>query len=215
MFNIGFFYEKMSDLLIPSFLVSEVSESLRSLTKNERCEPIAQVAQQKWVTMSNSLRSLRGNKQLWANRSGCPPKCPPKMSEWANRWFVWVNRSFFGKNEQFTRKTDEQVPSPAASPWLLKFPKSNIDIGYVSRNHTTLLHFILPDCSFRTSKMFSKFIIDGCVLAWSSPGLCSCSWWYICRKCVYKVSDYADTLCAWSSTMPTLSSLPGHRFFVK
>ena len=102
-----------------------------------------------------------------------------------------------------------------SSQWLIKFQKSNIAIGYVSRNHTTVLHFILPDCSFRTSDMISKFIIDGCVLAWSSPGLCSCSWWYICRKCVYKVSDYADTLCAWSSTMPTLSSLPGHRFFVK
>ena len=39
----------MSDSLIPSFLVSDVSESLRSLTKNERCEPIAQVAHQKWA----------------------------------------------------------------------------------------------------------------------------------------------------------------------
>ena len=35
----------MSKLLIPSFLVSNVSKSLRLLTKNERCEPIAQVAQ--------------------------------------------------------------------------------------------------------------------------------------------------------------------------
>ena len=38
MFNIVFFLNlKMSYLLIPSFLVSDVSESLRSLTKNERC----------------------------------------------------------------------------------------------------------------------------------------------------------------------------------
>ena len=29
-------FEKMSELLISSFLVSDVSESLRSLTKNER-----------------------------------------------------------------------------------------------------------------------------------------------------------------------------------
>ena len=43
MFCIGFFYtKKMSDSLIPSFLVSDVSESLRSLTKNEQCEQIAQ-----------------------------------------------------------------------------------------------------------------------------------------------------------------------------
>ena len=40
----------MSKLLISSFLVSDVSESLRSLTKNEWCERIAQVAHQKWAT---------------------------------------------------------------------------------------------------------------------------------------------------------------------
>ena len=37
----------MSESLISSFLVSDVSESLRSLTKNEWCEQIAQVAHQK------------------------------------------------------------------------------------------------------------------------------------------------------------------------
>ena len=42
----------MSDLLIPLFLVSDVSESLRSLTNNERCERIAQVAHQKWANHS-------------------------------------------------------------------------------------------------------------------------------------------------------------------
>ena len=57
----------MSDSLIPSFLVSDMSESLRLLTKNEQCEQIAQVA------------------------------------------------NFLAKNEQFARKTDEQIPSPAAS----------------------------------------------------------------------------------------------------
>ena len=54
----------MSDSLIPSFLVSDVSESLRSLTKKERCERIAQVANQKWVTMSDSLRLLTKNEQI-------------------------------------------------------------------------------------------------------------------------------------------------------
>ena len=44
----------MSDSLIPSFLVSNVSESLRSLTKNERCERIAQVAHQKWAPFAFS-----------------------------------------------------------------------------------------------------------------------------------------------------------------
>ena len=35
------------------------------------CEQFAQIAQDKWATVSESLRSLRGNEQLWAIRSGC------------------------------------------------------------------------------------------------------------------------------------------------
>ena len=54
----------MRDLLIPSFLVRDVSESLRSLTKNVQCEWIAQVAHQKWAAMSESLRSLTKNEQM-------------------------------------------------------------------------------------------------------------------------------------------------------
>ena len=54
----------MRDLLIPSFLVCDVSELLRSLTKNERCEQIAQFAQQKLATMSGSLRSLTKNELM-------------------------------------------------------------------------------------------------------------------------------------------------------
>ena len=42
-----FVFKKMSDSLIPSFFVSDVSESLRALTKNEQCEQIAQVPQHK------------------------------------------------------------------------------------------------------------------------------------------------------------------------
>ena len=41
MFYIRFFILKMSVSLIPSFLVNDASESLRSLTKNEQCERIA------------------------------------------------------------------------------------------------------------------------------------------------------------------------------
>ena len=49
---------------IPSFLMSNVSESLRSLTKKVWCERISQVAYQKWVTISNSL-----TKNEWINES--------------------------------------------------------------------------------------------------------------------------------------------------
>ena len=54
----------MSESLISSFLVSDVSESLRLLTKNERCEQITQVAHQNWATMSDSLRLLTNNGQM-------------------------------------------------------------------------------------------------------------------------------------------------------
>ena len=54
----------MSDSLIPSFLMSDVSESLRLLTKIERCEQIAQVAHQNWATMSDLLRSLTKNERI-------------------------------------------------------------------------------------------------------------------------------------------------------
>ena len=78
----------MSESLIPSSLVSDVSESLRSLTKNERCERIAQVSYQKWATMSDSLWSHRGNERSWAKRSGCSPKMSKSLI-----------RSFLGKKQ--------------------------------------------------------------------------------------------------------------------
>ena len=59
------FLKKTSNLLIPSFLMSNVSKSLRLLTKNEWCERIAQVDHQKWVTMSELLTKMI----KWVNRS--------------------------------------------------------------------------------------------------------------------------------------------------
>ena len=100
-------------MLISSFLVSDVSESLRLLTKNEQCEQISQVAQQKWATMSDLLRSLRENERSWANCSGRSPK----MSKWANEQIVFLSesliRSFFQTNERFAQKTDERIQNPA------------------------------------------------------------------------------------------------------
>ena len=57
-----------------SFSLIDVSESLRLLTKNEWCEWIAQVTNQKWATMSDSLTWLRGNERSRSNRSGRSPK---------------------------------------------------------------------------------------------------------------------------------------------
>ena len=44
-----FFFKKTSDSLAPSFLVSDVCESIRSLMTKERTEQIAQVAHKKWA----------------------------------------------------------------------------------------------------------------------------------------------------------------------
>ena len=88
----------MRDSLIPSFLVSDVSESLRSLTKMSNHERFAQVAHWKWETMSKSLRSLNKNEQ---------------MSESHVFLSESLIRSFFRKNERFAQKTDERIPSPA------------------------------------------------------------------------------------------------------
>ena len=74
----------------------------------------AHLAQIKWKTVSDSLRSLRGNERWWANRSGRSPK----MSKWVNRSFFWANRSFayfWAKNEWFARKTDKRISSPASN----------------------------------------------------------------------------------------------------
>ena len=153
----------MSEPLISSFLVSHLSESLRSLTKNKRCELIAQVTHQKWVTMSDSLTSLRGNEQSWANCSGRSPK----MSEWVNRSFFWANRSFahfWAKNERFARKTDEQIPSPAKNPeskLSLKIPNASAPICrfLICNNRLPLVHTALYSMSLYTLDMLMQTLL--------------------------------------------------------
>ena len=73
----------MSKSLIPSFLVSDVSESLRLLTKNEQCEQIAQVATK--------------NERPWAIRlhrseemSDCERIAQVAHQKWANEWIACV-----------------------------------------------------------------------------------------------------------------------------
>ena len=83
--------------------MSDVSESLRSLTKNEQCEQFARVTHKKWATMSESLRSLTKNERMI--------KSLVLLRE-------SLIRSFFAKNEQCAQKTDEGIPSPA---FLVRF----------------------------------------------------------------------------------------------
>ena len=95
--------------------MSYVSESLRSLSKNERCEQSAQVPHQKWA--------------MWAKCSGPSPKMSDHAwfaqvahQKWANHLFFWAIRSFahyllifFAKNPRFTQKTDERITNPEHS----------------------------------------------------------------------------------------------------
>ena len=67
--------------------MSNVSESPRSLTKNERCERIAQFAHQKKSTMRDSLRLLTKNERI---------------------------AHFFAKDKQFAQKTNDRIPNPAS-----------------------------------------------------------------------------------------------------
>ena len=94
-----------------SFFLSNVSESLRSPTKNKLCERIAQVAHQKWATKSDSLTSLRGNEQPWANHSGRSPK----MSE-------WVNRSFFVSKSLIRSFLDKKLAICSEIKWANSQP---------------------------------------------------------------------------------------------
>ena len=72
----------MSESLIPSFLVSDVSESLRSLTKNERPWAICSGCSEE---MSDRERIAQVAHQKWAN-------------EWIAQFFKQiVIRSFLGK----------------------------------------------------------------------------------------------------------------------
>ena len=107
--------------------MSDVSKSLRSLTKNERCERIAQVAHQKWA--------------MWANRSGCSPKMSDheRLAQVAHQKWATLSKSLrsLTKNERiahffeqsahsliFSQKTSDALRNP-----LSKFPALS-ETGY-------------------------------------------------------------------------------------
>ena len=56
----SFAHSFIAHLLIRSFCSNQMSD----------CEQFTQIAQDKWATLSKSLRWLRGNERPWANRSG-------------------------------------------------------------------------------------------------------------------------------------------------
>ena len=111
MFYIGFFYlknERFAHILcFGEQLVSNVIESLRLVTINEQYEQIAQVAHQKWATMSDLLRSLTKNKG---------------MSESLVFLSKLLTHSLiFGQKWAIHSETDEQIPSPAKITHLISY----------------------------------------------------------------------------------------------
>ena len=67
-----------SFLLISSFFVSDVSESLISLKSNERCERIAQVTHQKWAMWANPSEEMSDHEQI----------AQVAHQKWANEWIA-------------------------------------------------------------------------------------------------------------------------------
>ena len=88
--------------------MSDVSESLRLLTKNEWCERISQVTHQKWAAMSKSLMLLTKNERPCRIAQGTHQKW---ATEQIARFFEQF-ANFFAKNKQFAQKTNERIPSP-------------------------------------------------------------------------------------------------------
>ena len=87
----------MIDLLISSFLVSDVSANHSGRLP-------------KMSNVSKLLRLFTKNEWPCAICSGCSPK----MSKWANRTFFWANRSFanfFAKTSNSLRKPMSEFPA--------------------------------------------------------------------------------------------------------
>ena len=96
-------------------------------------EQIAQVAQDKWSTVSDSLRLLRGNEQLWANCSGRWPK----MSKWVNSAFFEQIAHFFSESliHSFSGKREKTVQ-------IIDKPRSYFTVFYLNYESKLLnLHF--------------------------------------------------------------------------
>ena len=80
-----------------SLICSSLICSFRSNQMSD-CERFDQIPQDKWVTVSKSLRSLRGNEQPWATRSGHSRQMsdPERFAQVDQR--KWANEQFAQKN---------------------------------------------------------------------------------------------------------------------
>ena len=101
-------------LLISSFLVSDMSESLILLNSNEQCERIAHIAHQKWAIcsgrseeMSNHERIAQATHQKWAN-------------EWNAHFFERIAHSLIFEQKRAIRSDIKWANSqPCLKGWIL------------------------------------------------------------------------------------------------
>ena len=76
------------------------SSLIRSFCSNQisDCERFAQIAKDKWVTVSESLRSLKTNEQLWVNRTDRSRQMSDRERFAQTAHDKWVNEQFAQKN---------------------------------------------------------------------------------------------------------------------
>ena len=142
-----------SFLLISSFLVSDVSESLISLKSNEGCEWIAHFTHQKWATMSDALRSLRGNER-------CERIVHFAHQKWVNEWiahfFEQIAHSLI-----FVQKTSDLLGKQMSEfPALIRvdgMPLSNFDPPCPSCCSISCRNFWLTN---RSRELYVFFCLD-------------------------------------------------------
>ena len=128
------FIEKWVNRSFPLFWWAMWAIRSRLLISSERCEQIAQVAHKKWAMWAIVSKSLR---------------LLTKMSEGVNQSFFWANRScahFWEKNEQFTRKTNEQPWSPESDSVVVRVTDYDLQ-GHEFNPH--LWHFYLITTQLR------------------------------------------------------------------
>ena len=87
------FFCRAGNLLICSSLICSFCS-----TQMSYCERFAQIAQDKWATVSISLRLLRGNEWPWANHSGCSRKMSDREQFAQVAHDKWVNEGSAPKN---------------------------------------------------------------------------------------------------------------------
>ena len=111
------------------------------------CERFAQIAQDKWGTVSKSLRTLMTKERPWAIRSGCSWS----KSKWANRSFIW------SKSLIRSQETSDWLKKNWIKLYLyIRFLKAFLEVKKIPSNLRISLIFFQKK-SVSLSKPISQF----------------------------------------------------------